>query len=86
MDRRSGREARCPSPSGEVFGIATEAGDRACRGTGPRLTVARQRRTLTGFAFDPSHPGVQGTSAAVLNCVWIIHQAAADKAPHLRSM
>jgi len=36
-----------------------DCGGRPGSPHGVRNTVARQRRTFTGFAFTPSHPGVR---------------------------
>ncbi len=64
----NGRFAKSGPPFARWSQYEVEAGDLASRPTPPglpwpgalgsnRVTVARQRRTLTGFAIMPRHPG-----------------------------
>ncbi len=56
------QQAVPPPPFRESVGEPTRAGDLTCqsrRHRRDRLTVAGQRRTYTGFAFQPAHPGVK---------------------------
>lgn len=48
-----------PPPFRESVRSPVEAGDLAQPTIGSGITVARQRRTFTGFAIVPRHPGLR---------------------------
>jgi hypothetical protein len=58
--------ARHVETGSEVVGLAFRLG---------RITVARQRRTFTGFAMMPSHPGVRRLSHFYLDGKLLVSQA-----------
>ena len=57
----TGARTRLSVPTPFREGVETGQGGRPGfpRPPRPRVTVAGQRRTFTGFAFQPAHPGVQ---------------------------
>jgi hypothetical protein len=69
LDREAVRSFfdRVPPPCREACGNE-QCGGRPGFPHRVRNTVARQRRTLTGFAFRPSHPGERHRNRNKMNC------------------